>query len=216
MHLGITIIKPTATAECAHGIGRCPRMDENAWSAERKHNKIENIQTSLGGFAAVLSTPTKLSVSKSSRVTSTLVTSALATVLMVHAPLTEAFNFGNMMNPSRWMGNDRYDDRYDDPYWGGPYGGGYGYPGAYGSPYGMPYPVPGYGAPGYGAVPVVPVAPSVSAPVQTPDTSSEVEALKRRIEELEAKQQTQPYARPPQSRSGDWPSTPAFRPMDQY
>ncbi len=141
-----------------------------------------------------------------------LSTTALATVLMAHAPLSEAFNFGNMMNPSRWMGSDRYDNRYDDPYWGGPpYGGGYGYPGVYGSPYGVPYaapgfggvPAPGYGAPGYGAVP---------APAQGSRDSSEVEALKRRIEELEARQQqTQP-----QPRSDDWPSAPAFRPMDQY
>lgn len=155
-----------------------------------------------------------------------VLTLTAATTLMAYAPVSQAFNFGNMMNPGRWFGNnnnDRYDDRYDDGYWGGPYGGGpygspyggYGYPGAYGAPYGAPYGMPGfgappvgYGAPGYGAAPAA--APAQQAPSRS---SSEVEALKRRIEELEAKQQGQQQQRSP---SSDWPSAPAFRPMNQY
>lgn len=129
--------------------------------------------------------------------------------LLVYAPVSQAFNFGNMMNPNRWFGGDRYDEYSDDPYWGGPYGpapyGGYGYPGAYGAPYGLPYGVPGFGAPpaGYGATP----APAPSA--QPKVDPSEVEALKRRIEELESRQPGQPQP-------SDRPSTPAFRPMNQY
>lgn len=77
------------------------------------------------------------------------------------APGAYAFNMGNMMNPSKWMGNNNRD-RYDDDYYydrRGPYGpyGGYGGPyGGYGGPYGgYPgygyggYPGYGYGAPGY-------------------------------------------------------------------
>ena len=77
-------------------------------------------------------------------------------------PSAYAFNMGNVMNPSKWMGGnkDRYDDDYYDrgrygygrPYggYGGPYGG-YGGPyGGYGGPYGYGgYPGYGYGAPGY-------------------------------------------------------------------
>jgi hypothetical protein len=70
----------------------------------------------------------------------------------------QAFDFGNMMNPSRWFGGNR--DRYYGDYgygYGGP-GYGYGPPGyGYGAPgygYGAPGSgyggVPGYGAPGYG------------------------------------------------------------------
>ncbi len=52
-----------------------------------------------------------------------------------------AFNFGDMMNPSRWFGGDR--DRYYDRYYGGGYG-----PYGYGGPYG------GWGGPyGYGGGP---------------------------------------------------------------
>jgi hypothetical protein len=83
------------------------------------------------------------------------------------ADVAQAFNMGNMMNPSRWFGgnSDRYRDRdydYGGPGygWGGPgygYGGPYGGPGyGYGGPgfgYGGPYGGPGYGGfggPGYG------------------------------------------------------------------
>ena len=66
-----------------------------------------------------------------------------------------AFDMGNMMNPSKWMDNnkdnDRYDDYYDEPGYGYPGGSpGYGYGGAPGYGYGGD---PGYGyggAPGYG------------------------------------------------------------------
>lgn len=47
-----------------------------------------------------------------------------------------AFNMGNMANPSKWMGSDNDSDRYDD-YRGGP---GYGNAGG-----------PAYGAPGAGS-----------------------------------------------------------------
>ena len=76
----------------------------------------------------------------------------VAGLLLVDSAL--AFDMGNMMNPSKWMGgnNDRYDDDYyDGPgygYPGGPPGYGYGGPPGYG--YGGP---PGYGyggGPGYG------------------------------------------------------------------
>ncbi|MCK7575496.1 MAG: hypothetical protein MZV65_06160 [Chromatiales bacterium] len=144
---------------------------------------------------------------------STLAILALSTAaaIVFYAPVGQAFNFGNMMNPNRWFSGDR--DRYDDPYWGGPYApapyGGYGYPGVYGAPYGMPYGVPGFGAPpgGYGAVPAQAPAPSTQPNVDP----SEVEALKRRIEELESRQQG-----PSQPPSPEGPAAPAFRPMNQY
>jgi hypothetical protein len=64
-----------------------------------------------------------------------------------------AFDMGNVMNPSRWMGGGDRDDYYDDygPGYGGP-GYGYGAPGyGYGAPgYGYGAPGYGYGAPGYG------------------------------------------------------------------
>lgn len=62
------------------------------------------------------------------------------------ANVAQAFDFGNMMNPSRWFDNDhRY---YDRGYYGG-YGGpwGYGPYGYGGGPYG---PYGGWGYPGYG------------------------------------------------------------------
>jgi hypothetical protein len=70
---------------------------------------------------------------------------------------SHAFNFGNMMNPSKWMGNNRDDDYYDRrdyPGYGYGYGGpGWGYPGyGYGGP-GWGYPGYGYGAPGWGGYP---------------------------------------------------------------
>ncbi len=84
---------------------------------------------------------------------------------LVATETAQAFNFGDMMNPSRWFGGDR--DRYYDRYdrhgygWGGPYGyGGYGGPyGGWGGPYGYgggPWggygygPYGGWGGPGYG------------------------------------------------------------------
>lgn len=140
-----------------------------------------------------------------------------AAVILAYAPVSQAFNFGNMMNPNRWFGGDRdrYDDRYDDSYWGGPYApgpySGYGYPGAYGTPYGLPYGVPGFGAPpaDHGRVPAPAPAPAPST--QPKVDPSEVEALKRRIEELESRQPG-----PSQPPNPEWPAAPAFRPMNQY
>lgn len=139
--------------------------------------------------------------------------------LTAHAPASQAIDFGNMMNPGRWMNGN---DRDDEPYAAGPYGppGGYGYgPGVYGAPYGVPgfgAPPAGYGAPGYyGGAPVVaPMAPA--APMTSGNADqAEIETLKRRIEELEARQPPSP---PPtqQTPANDWPSAPAFRPMNQY
>jgi hypothetical protein len=88
----------------------------------------------------------------------------------------QAFNFGDMMNPSRWFGGDRdrYYDRgygygYGGPYgWGGPYGG-YGPYGGWGGPWGGygygPYggwggPYGGYG--GYGPGSTIVVTPQGS------------------------------------------------------
>ena len=65
---------------------------------------------------------------------------------LVTAQMAHAFNFGDMMNPSRWFGGDR--DRYYDDYRYGPYG--YGGPyGRYGGPYGWGGPY-GYGGGPYG------------------------------------------------------------------
>jgi hypothetical protein len=61
-----------------------------------------------------------------------------------------AVNFGDMMNPSKWMGGSKDRDN-DDRRWDGP-GYGYGGPGwGYGGPgYGYGGPGWGYGGPGYG------------------------------------------------------------------
>lgn len=139
-----------------------------------------------------------------------------AAAVTAYAPVSRAFDFGNMMNPNRWFGGDRYNDRHDDPYWGDPRGAGpygYGYPGVYGAPYGLPYGVPGFAVPpsGYGVMPVPAPAPT-TAPAASPAVDpSEVEALKRRIEELEARR-----PEPSQPQAPERPSAPAFRPMNQY
>jgi hypothetical protein len=80
----------------------------------------------------------------------------LAFSLLLTMP-TQAFDMGNMMNPSKWVGGNKDRDRYDDDYYdyGPPPGYGYGAPGygGYGAPgyggYGAPG-YGGYGAPGYG------------------------------------------------------------------
>jgi hypothetical protein len=141
------------------------------------------------------------------------------TVIAAYPPASHAFDFGDMMNPGRWMDGN---DRHDEPYYDGPYEGGDGYPpGAYGVPYGSPYGVPGfgppppagYGPPGYYGGAPIPAAPVAPPPQSSPGNAdqSEIEALKRRIEELETRQP--PAQQPP---STDWPSAPAFRPMNQY
>ena len=84
----------------------------------------------------------------------------VAVSLLVANPAA-AFDMGNMMNPSKWMGGgnndrDRYDDYYDGPGYG--YGGpGYGYGGL------------GYGVPAPGAG----------------GNQAEIEALKQRMNQLE-------------------------------
>ena len=138
----------------------------------------------------------------------------LAVAALLLANNAFAFNFGNMMNPSKWMDND--DDYYDDEYYGGPgpygpppgYYGGPGFAPGYGAPgYGAPgYGAPGYGAPGYGGGYAAPAAPS--APPQgygpdhnLPDTHSsyeynrdkeEIARLKERIRKLEQASQQAP------------------------
>jgi len=73
----------------------------------------------------------------------------LGIVVVATAAPVIALDFGNMMNPSQWMGGGRNRDygHGDDGPWGGP-GYGYGGPG-YGGP-GYGYGGPGYGGPGYG------------------------------------------------------------------
>jgi hypothetical protein len=88
----------------------------------------------------------------------------LGLAALIFAAPAQAMNFGDMMNPGKWMGGNDNDDYYDGPYGYPGYGyGPYGYPGyGYGYPgYGYGYPGygyggypgygPGYGAPGYGA-----------------------------------------------------------------
>ncbi|MGB5835352.1 MAG: hypothetical protein WBG92_25655 [Thiohalocapsa sp.] len=141
-------------------------------------------------------------------------------VTMAAAPTIQAAGFGDMFNPGRWFGGNDDDYYYDGPYgqYGyGPYGvPGYGPSGAPGYGYGygaMPY---GYGpgiAPGYGAPAAM--APMIAAPAAaTSDAKDqEIEALKRRIDELEARQS----GTPPASSAGEGgPSVPAFRPMDKH
>lgn len=105
----------------------------------------------------------------------------LASSLLLAMP-AQAFDMGDMMNPSKWVGKDKKRDRYDDDYYdyydyGPPPGLGYGAPGygGYGAPgyggYGAPgyggYGAPGYGgygAPGYGGYGVDPGQGAPGAP----------------------------------------------------
>ena len=118
----------------------------------------------------------------------TTVRAACVVSSLLLASSAHAFDMGNMMNPSKWMGNnnDRYDDYRGGPGygWGGPgyYGGypGYGGPGYYGG-------YPGYGPPGYGygGYPGYGYgAPTVVVPGNS-SSSAEVQQLKARIRELE-------------------------------
>ena len=153
------------------------------------------------------------------------------------APVTQAFNFGDMMNPGKWMGGGNDYDDWEDygpgpygPYGPGPYGAGpgpYGPPGygSYGAgPYGGPrYGAPGYPGAGYGAAPPQRRAPAAPASSSENTKSAEIEALKRRIDELEAKQAPPSYAPPPATSdwgtsapTQDWGSAPAFRPQGKY
>ena len=77
----------------------------------------------------------------------------LMAIGLLLASTTYAFDMGNMMNPSKWMGGNNDSDRYDDYDYG--YGGpGYGYGGYPGYGYGGygygGYGYGGYGGPGYG------------------------------------------------------------------
>jgi hypothetical protein len=77
---------------------------------------------------------------------------ALGLAGMAAANVAQAFNFGNMMNPSRWFGDNDRDRYYDRGYYGGyggygPYGWGGPY-GGWGGPWGGPW--GGYGPYGYG------------------------------------------------------------------
>ncbi len=128
---------------------------------------------------------------------------AFVAISLSLASTAYAFNMGNMMNPSRWMGgdkdNDNDNDRYDDygrgygyggPGYGGYPGYGYGgYPGYGGGPGYGGYPGYGYGGypgygygyggyPGYGGTPAV-VVPGGGA------SNTEIEQLKDRIRQLE-------------------------------
>ena len=132
-------------------------------------------------------------------------TAVVATVGVLLAGTAQAFNMGNMMNPSKWMGGNSNSDRYDD-YYGGPggYGGGPGYygggPGGYGGGPGYYGGGPGGygGGPGYGGAPGYNGgAPSFGAPAAggTPgygnpasgsgSEAAEIEQLKQRIKKLE-------------------------------
>ncbi len=111
---------------------------------------------------------------------------ALGLAGLAAANVAQAFNFGNMMNPSRWFDSDRdryYDRGYDRDYyggygggpygWGGPYGGGWGgpYGGGWGGPYGG---WGGYGPYGYGGgypstIVVSPSAEGSKAPPKMPE-----------------------------------------------
>ena len=162
----------------------------------------------------------------------TLTTAGIMGTSLAYNPVSHAFDFGDMMNPGRWMGGgrDRNDDYYDysGPYagpWGGPYGGG---PwGGYGpAPYGGgPYGIPRYRGtvpPPVPTVPKVPAAPTAKVPAAPVASNSEIDALKQRLEALESQQQQQQQPRssasPPDDRravppSGDGNSKLTFRPM---
>jgi hypothetical protein len=128
----------------------------------------------------------------------------LGTLLTSGTGTTLAFDMGNMMNPSKWMGGGNDRDYYDDGPGGGPgygyggprgYGGpgyrygapsGYGGPGAYGGP-GYGYGGPGYGGPrGYGGPAYGYGAPvGYGSPPAGAGEQSEIDALKERIRVLE-------------------------------
>jgi hypothetical protein len=202
---------------------------------------------------------------KALRFFTTLASVGVLGATLVYSPVSQAFNFGDMMNPGKWMGGGNGDRYYDDDYgpYGGPYGGGpwgggpYGYGGPWGGgpwgggPYGYGGPWGGYGR--YGGVRryAAPAAPSAPAAAPQPKSSSssssssssnvrdaQIEALKRRIDQLEAQQQAPPPRdwgssssqkyrdwtmgsgpRKSGSSSGsseDWSSAPVFRPLGKY
>jgi hypothetical protein len=75
----------------------------------------------------------------------TIAATVIGLAALTAGSAAQAFNMGNIMNPSRWFNdNDRYD-RYDRHWGGGPYG--------YGGPYGWGGPYGGYGPYGWGGGP---------------------------------------------------------------
>jgi hypothetical protein len=108
---------------------------------------------------------------------------AALAALVTGMTTAHAFDFGDMMDPGEWFGDD--DDWYERGYYGGPYGpyGPYGWGGPYGygpyggGPYGGPYGPYGYGGPyggwggGYpGAIVVNPSqGSSAPPPPRTPE-----------------------------------------------
>ena len=88
-----------------------------------------------------------------------------ASLLLAHQAC--AVDMGNMMNPSKWMDNNKDNDRYDD-YYDGP---GYGYPGG----------PPGYG---YGGGPGYDGEPAYGA-AGTGSNDAEIMQLKERLRQLE-------------------------------
>ena len=180
---------------------------------------------------------------------------AASATLLLQAPAALAINFGDMMSPGRWMGGNNDDDDYYDyrgygpnvpppgvygaPPYAAPYGA-YGptpYGGAYGAPYGAPPAWAPSAAPAPAPSPVTTPPPAAraapAAPAAPNAKSNEIEALKRRIEELEGRKAPPPaYAPPPPPPGADrgakpspatgmgGPSVPAasaptFRPMDK-
>jgi hypothetical protein len=118
----------------------------------------------------------------------------VASSLLV-ATTAHAFDMGNMMNPSKWMGNnnDRYDDYRDGRGYGYGYPGygGYGGPGYYGGYPGYGGPgygyggYPGYGGPGYGYGGYPQYGGSTVVVPGNSSSNSEVQQLKARIRQLE-------------------------------
>ena len=181
-----------------------------------------------------------------------LLLAAASATLLLQAPAALAINFGDMMSPGRWMGGNNDDDDYYDyrgygpnvpppgvygaPPYAAPYGA-YGptpYGGAYGAPYGAPPAWAPSAAPAPAPSPVTTPPPAARAAPPAPNAkSNEIEALKRRIEELEGRKAPPPaYAPPPPPPGADrgakpspatgmgGPSVPAasaptFRPMDK-
>ena len=143
----------------------------------------------------------------------TLLTAGLVAAAVGFTPEASAFNFGDMMNPGKWMGNKKRDN-YDDlppPGYGGPppgygYGaapgyGGYGPAPGYGPEAGAP---PGYGAPapggygygpeggappGYGGYAAPAPVQQAPAPAQAPTSTADeqrIRQLEQRIRQLES------------------------------
>jgi hypothetical protein len=163
----------------------------------------------------------------------------LVTAGLLLANTSFAFDMGNMMNPSKWMGGNSNRDRYDD--YGYPGGPGYGYGGPGYAPYyggapGYGYGAPAYGgAPGYGyggapsygvapgetGVPAYGAAPGYGAPAGNANATEEIERLQERIrvlEEATRRQQAAPAANPAWRNAQPNYSTPADARVggDQY